>query len=77
MGELRDEIGTMPFLDPRDPENTKPLEEVIGDTMKVYINDMLVKILKAIDHIFHLEKTFRILRQHRMMLNPSSSLASW
>ena len=39
--------------------------------MEVYINDMLVKSLKAIDHIVHLEELFGILRKHRMMLKPS------
>ena len=40
----------------------KMFKDLIGDTMKVYINDMLFKSLKAVDHIAHLEKTFKILR---------------
>ena len=46
-------------------------EEMIGKTMEVYIDDMLVKSLKAADHIAHLGKTFSILCKHRIMLNPS------
>ena len=36
-------------------------KDLIEDTMEVYIDDMLVKSLKVVDHITHLEKTFRIL----------------
>ncbi|GFS36775.1 hypothetical protein Acr_00g0047960 [Actinidia rufa] len=45
-------------------------KELIGDTMEVYIDNMLVKNLKAADHIAHLGKTFGIFRKYRMMLNP-------
>ena len=48
------------------------LKDVIGDTMEVYIDDMVVKSLKAADHTAHWEKTFKILLQHRMILNPSN-----
>ncbi|GFZ00544.1 hypothetical protein Acr_14g0001790 [Actinidia rufa] len=46
----------------------------IGKTMEVYIDDMLVKSLHAQNHIAHLEEAFDILRQHRMMLNPSKCI---
>ena len=49
----------------------KMFRELIGKTMEVYIDDMLVKSLKAADHIAHLEEAFDVLRKHRMMLNPS------
>ncbi|GFZ03479.1 hypothetical protein Acr_16g0001030 [Actinidia rufa] len=49
-------------------------KELIEDTMEVYINDMLVKSLKAKDHIAHLERTFSILRHHCMILNPSKCI---
>ena len=39
--------------------------------MEVYIDDMLEKSLKAVDHIAHLGEMFSILCKHRMMLNPS------
>ena len=42
----------------------------LGKTMKVYIDDMLVKSLKAEDHINHLQQTFDLLRKYNMKLNP-------
>ena len=42
--------------------------------MEVYIDNMLVKSLKAIEHIVHLEEAFGILRKHRMMLNASKCI---
>ena len=42
--------------------------------MEVYIDDMLVKSLRAADHIAHLEETFGVLRKYRMMLNPSKCI---
>ena len=50
---------------------SKMFKYLIRDTMEVYINDILVKSLKAADHIAYLEKTFKILQQHYMMLNLS------
>ena len=49
-------------------------KELIGKTMEVYIDDMLIKSIKAADHIAHLEEAFDILRKHRMMLNPSKCI---
>ncbi|XP_057502755.1 uncharacterized protein LOC130786489 [Actinidia eriantha] len=48
--------------------------ELIRKTMKVYIDDMLVKSLKAANHIAHLEEAFGVLRKYRMMLNPSKCI---
>ena len=42
----------------------------LGQTMEVYIDDMLVKSLEAEDHISHLQKTFSTLRKYNMKLNP-------
>ena len=39
----------------------KMFKEMIGKTMEVYIDDILVKILKTADHIAHAAKTFGIL----------------
>ena len=39
----------------------KMFKELIGKTMEVYIDDMLIKNLKSFDHIAHLEKVFDIL----------------
>uniref|UniRef100_A0A5B7BB47 Reverse transcriptase domain-containing protein n=1 Tax=Davidia involucrata TaxID=16924 RepID=A0A5B7BB47_DAVIN len=52
----------------------KMFQRQIGETMEVYIDDMLVKSLRAEDHITHLSETFTILRQHKMKLNPSKCL---
>ncbi|XP_059658398.1 uncharacterized protein LOC132304680 [Cornus florida] len=43
----------------------------IGRNMEVYIDDMLVKSLKAEDHFTDLQETFEVLRRHKMKLNPS------
>ena len=45
-------------------------KEQIVKTMKVYVDDMLVKSKKAIDHIADLSEMFDILRKYRMKLNP-------
>ncbi|MDQ4222791.1 reverse transcriptase domain-containing protein, partial [Pseudomonas aeruginosa] len=42
----------------------------IGKTMEVYIDDMLVKSKKAIDHMENLAEMFIILRKYGMKLNP-------
>ncbi|XP_022845288.1 uncharacterized protein LOC111368282 [Olea europaea var. sylvestris] len=44
--------------------------DLIGKTMEVHIDDMLVKSLEAEDHMMHLNSTFQILRRYRMRLNP-------
>ncbi|XP_058099790.1 uncharacterized protein LOC131244158 [Magnolia sinica] len=43
----------------------------IGQTMEVYVNDMLVKSIRASNHIADLGETFLILQEYRMKLNPS------
>ena len=45
-------------------------KEQIGNTIEVYIDDMLVKSKVASDHIAHLTNMFKILRKYRMKLNP-------
>ncbi|KAJ9542421.1 hypothetical protein OSB04_028927 [Centaurea solstitialis] len=46
-------------------------KEHLGRTMEVYIDDMLVKSERSIDHVAHLKQSFDILRQHKMKLNPT------
>ncbi|KAJ9547542.1 hypothetical protein OSB04_020085 [Centaurea solstitialis] len=46
-------------------------KEHLGQTMEVYIDDMLVKSERSIDHVTHLEQSFDILRQYKMKLNPT------
>ncbi|KAJ9546290.1 hypothetical protein OSB04_018833 [Centaurea solstitialis] len=43
----------------------------LGRTMEVYIDDMLVKSERSIDHVAHLKQSFDILRQYKMKLNPT------
>src|SRR5574338_821224 len=42
----------------------------IGKTMEVYVDDMLVKSKKAVDHMDHLAEMFAVLRKYVMKLNP-------
>lgn len=44
--------------------------DLLGKTMEVYVNDMLVKSLRSRDHVDHLRTTFDILREYLMKLNP-------
>ena len=43
----------------------------VGKTMEVYVNDMLVKSLKAPDHVRDLREMFAILHRYKMKLNPN------
>ncbi|XP_077228335.1 uncharacterized protein LOC143861280 [Tasmannia lanceolata] len=49
----------------------KIFAEQIGKNMEVYVDGMLVKSLKAQDHIADLEEAFAVLRRNRMKLNPA------
>ena len=49
----------------------KMFKDLIGKTMEVYVDDMLVKSMKKAEHIKHLEEAFQVLRTHKMMLNPT------
>ena len=46
-------------------------KDKLGDTMEVYIDDMVVKSKKAEDHLHDLEEAFRILDEYNMKLNPT------
>lgn len=48
---------------------TRMFKDQIGDTMEVYINDMLVKGRKSEEHGPNLVEAFEILRQHKLCLN--------
>ncbi|XP_073138220.1 uncharacterized protein [Henckelia pumila] len=48
----------------------KMFEKLIGRSMEVYIDDMLVKSVLAVKHIDDLGESFEILRKYRMRLNP-------
>ena len=47
------------------------LQKQIGTFMEVYIDDMLVKSIKAKLHITHLAEAFQVLRSYNMKLNPA------
>ncbi|CAA0837944.1 Unknown protein, partial [Striga hermonthica] len=48
----------------------KMFATMIGRTMEVYVDDMLVKSVHASDHITHLQDMFDVLRSYSMVLNP-------
>ena len=43
----------------------------IGQNVKVYVDDMLVKSLDEGGHLGDLQETFETLRRYKMKLNPS------
>ena len=49
---------------------TKIFRPLIGRTMEVYIDDMLVKTKERPNHTKHLQETFELLRTNGMKLNP-------
>ena len=46
-------------------------QEQIGASMEVYIDDILVKSVKAKLHITHLVEAFQVLKGYNMKLNPA------
>ena len=50
---------------------TKMFRHIIGKTVEVYIDDMLVKSLQEENHIADLLQVFNILRESRLRLNAS------
>ena len=46
-------------------------QKQIGASMEVYINDMLVKLVKAELHIPHQAEAFQVLKSYNMKLNPA------
>ena len=49
---------------------TKIFRPLLGETMEVYIDDMLVKSKKSFDHTKHLQEAFKLLQKYSMKLNP-------
>ena len=45
--------------------------KLLGKTVEVYIDDMVVKSVKGTDHVEDLEQVFGILRRHNLKLNAS------
>ncbi|KAL5567021.1 hypothetical protein UlMin_030185 [Ulmus minor] len=49
----------------------KMFADYLGNTMEVYIDDMLVKSLLAEQHLDHLRQAFEVLQKYGMKLNPT------
>ena len=49
---------------------TKMFRPLLGTTMEVYIDDMLVKSKQRPNHAIHLQQAFDLLREYGMKLNP-------
>ena len=49
----------------------KMIKKQIGTSMEVYIDDMLVKLVKAKLHVDHLAEAFQVLKDYNMKLNPT------
>ena len=45
-------------------------KEQISKTIEVYVDDMLIKLKIAANHIVHLSDTFTVLRKYQIKLNP-------
>ena len=50
---------------------TKMFKPLLGKTMEVYIDDILVKSNQRPDHVTHLQEAFELLMAYDMKLNPS------
>ena len=49
---------------------TKMFRPLLGKTVEVYIDDMLVKSKERPNHAEHLQEAFELLRTYDMKLNP-------
>ena len=49
---------------------TKMFKPLLGRTMEVYVDGMLVKSKQRSDHVTHLQEAFDLLRAYNMKLNP-------
>ena len=49
----------------------KMFQKQIDTSMEVYIDDILVKSIKAGLHVHHLAKAFQVLKDYKMKLNPT------
>ncbi|XP_057775214.1 uncharacterized protein LOC130994197 [Salvia miltiorrhiza] len=49
----------------------KIFKEQLSRNISVYVDDMLVRSVRAEDHVSDLEEVFTVIRKHRLMLNPA------
>lgn len=63
--------------------STESSKKKIGDTMEVYVDDMVIKIKEKKYHLFHLQKSFELLQKYNLKLNlekctfGAASVDSW
>ena len=50
---------------------TKIFKPLVGRTVEVYIDDIVVKSKTREEHVLHLQEVFNLLRKYDMKLNPS------
>ncbi|RVW14316.1 Retrovirus-related Pol polyprotein from transposon 17.6 [Vitis vinifera] len=50
---------------------TKIFKPLVGRTVEVYIDDIVVKSKTREEHVLHLQEVFHLLRKYSMKLNPS------
>ena len=50
---------------------SKMFTNQLGNTMEVYIDDMLIKSLHADQHLDYLHQAFEVLKKYNMKLNPT------
>ena len=50
---------------------TKIFKPLVGRTVEVYIDDIMVKSKTREEHVLHLQEVFQLLRKYGMKLNPS------
>ncbi|RVW67471.1 Retrovirus-related Pol polyprotein from transposon 17.6 [Vitis vinifera] len=50
---------------------TKIFKPMVGRTVEVYIDDIVVKSKTREEHVLHLQEVFHLLRRYDMKLNPS------
>lgn len=50
---------------------TKIFKSLIGHTIEVYIDDIVVKSKTRSEHTHHLEETFCLIKAYNMKLNPA------
>ena len=55
----------------------KVFKNLIGSTMEVYVDDMLVNSIQRADHLQHLDKAFNLFRQYKVKLNPENARLGW
>ena len=52
------------------PMMSRIFEPLLGMTMEAYIDNILVKLRLRGDHLGHLREAFKLMRRHRLWLNP-------